>query len=91
LCHIKGIQWYAPRETFRFSNTKPPKAKKVRWKGKKESTKTVIFEMINKKEGHVICYRSLAFRASFQNFETDWYLVINPTWSFTNPGGYRES
>ncbi|MBL7812101.1 MAG: SMEK domain-containing protein [Bacteroidetes bacterium] len=91
LCHNKGIQWYAPRKTFRFANSRPPAVKQVRWKGKKESTKTVIFEMINKKEGHVICYRSLAFRASFLNFETDWYLVINPTWSFTNPGGYRES
>jgi len=91
LCHTKGIQWYAPRKTFRFVNSKPPMVKQIRWKGKKESTKTVIFEMINKKEGHVICYRSLAFRASFLNFEADWYLVINPTWSFTNPGGYRES
>lgn len=91
LCHTKGIEWYGPRETFRFANSNPPAVKQVRWKGKKESTKTVIFEMINKKEGHVICYRSLAFRASFLNFDRDWYLVINPTWSFTNPGGYRES
>ncbi len=91
LCHKKGIQWYAPRSTFRFANTKPPAVKQVRWKGKKEATKTVIFEMINKKEGHVICYRSLAFKASFLNFDTAWYLIINPTWSFTNPGGYHES
>lgn len=91
LCHTKGIQWYAQRKTFRFANSKPPKVKQVKWKGKKEATKTVIFEMINKKEGHVICYRSLAFKASFLNYETEWYLVINPTWSFTNPGGYRES
>ncbi|MCX6213385.1 SMEK domain-containing protein [Spirosoma sp.] len=91
LCYRKGIEWYGPRETFRFANSRPPKLKQVRWKGRKESTKTVIFEMINKKEGHVICYRSLAFKASFLNFEIDWYLVINPTWSFTNPGGYHES
>lgn len=91
LCHLKGIQWFGARKTFRFANSRPPAVKQVRWKGKKESTKTVIFEMINKKEGHVICYRSLAFRASFLNFDADWYLVINPTWSFTNPGGYRES
>jgi len=91
LCHIKGIQWYAPRKTLRFANSKPPAVKQVRWKGKKESTKTVIFEMVNKKEGHVICYRSLAFKASFLNFDDEWYLIINPTWSFTNPGGYRES
>lgn len=91
LCHLKGIQWFGPRKTFRFANTRPPSIKQVRWKGKNESTKTVIFEMINKKEGHVICYRSLAFKSSFLNFDSEWYLVINPTWSFTNPGGYRES
>lgn len=91
LCHVKGIQWFGQRETFRFANTRPPAVKQIRWKGKKESTKTVIFEMINKREGHVICYRSLAFRASFINFDTNWYLIINPTWSFTNPGGYKES
>lgn len=91
LCYFKGIEFFAPRGIFRFANTRPPKAKQIRWKGKKESTKTVIFEIINKKEGHVICYRHLAFRASFLNFEKDWYLVINPTWSFTNPGGYKES
>jgi hypothetical protein len=91
LCHLRGIQWFGPRRTFRFANTRPPAIKQVRWKGKKESTKTVIFEMVNKKEGHVICYRNLAFKASFLNFDTTWYLIINPTWSFTNPGGYRES
>lgn len=91
LCLEKGIEWYSSRKLFRFANSNPPTSKQVRWKGKKESTKTVIFEMINKKEGHVICYRSLAFKPSFLNFDQDWYLVINPTWSFTNPGGYRES
>lgn len=63
----------------------------MKWKGKKEATKTVIFEMMNKKEGHIICFRSLAFRASFESFDDKWYLVLNPTWSFTNPGGYQES
>lgn len=91
LCYYKGIEFFPPRGIFRFANSRPPKAKQIRWKGKKESTKTVIFEMTNKKEGHIICYRHLAFKASFLNFEIDWYLVINPTWSFTNPGGYRES
>lgn len=91
LCFLKEIEWYSPRETFRFASMKPPKAKQIRWKGKKESTKTVIFPMMNKKLGHLICYRHLAFKCSFINFDADWYLIINPTWSFTNPGGYRES
>lgn len=91
LCYKRGLQWYNPRGLFRFSSKKPPGVKQVRWKGKNESTKTVIFAMQNKKEGHLICYRHLAFRCSFLNFEKDWYMTINPTWSFTNPGGYKES
>ncbi len=92
LCDTRGIEWFHKRELFRFANNQQnPTHKQVRWKGKKESTKTVIFKMINKKEGHIICFRNLAFRCSFINLSDDWYLVVNPTWSFTNPGGYRQS
>jgi len=92
LCKIKEIEWYGKKEIFRFANNqKAPSQKQVRWKGKKESTKTVIFEMINKKEQHIICFRSLAFNSSFLNISDDWFLVLNPTWSFTNPGGYNQS
>lgn len=92
LCYSKAIEFYRKRRIFRFANNpKMPNKKKLKWKGKKEATKTVIFEMINKKEGHIICYRSLAFRASFDSFGDRWYIVINPTWSFTNPGGYQPS
>jgi len=92
LCKLKGIEWYAKQEIFRFANNQlVPNQKKVKWKGKNEATKTVIFEMFNKKEEHIVCFRSLAFRSSFFNIENDWYLVLNPTWSFTNPGGYDQS
>jgi hypothetical protein len=47
--------------------------------------------MMNKKEKHIICYRNLAFRCSFETFDEKWYLILNPTWSFTNPGGYKTS
>lgn len=91
-CKLKLIEWFGPREIFRFANNpKVPNQKKLKWKGKKEATKTVIFEMMNKKEQHIICYRNLAFRSSFLDLGEDWFLVINPTWSFTNPGGYKES
>ncbi|MDB5122765.1 MAG: hypothetical protein JWP94_894 [Mucilaginibacter sp.] len=91
-CRTKQIEWFGPREIFRFANnSKVPNQKKLKWKGKKEATKTVIFEMLNKKEKHIICYRSLAFRTSFLDLDKEWFLVLNPTWSFTNPGGYNES
>ena len=91
-CKTKGIQWFGPKEIFRFANNKKnPDQKRIKWKGKKEATKTIIFKMVNKKEGHVICFRNLAFRTSFLDIDKDWYIMINPTWSFTNPGGYKTS
>jgi hypothetical protein len=92
LCKKKEIEWYRKKRIFRFANTQSnPKEKQIKWKGKNEATKTVIFKMINKKEGHVICYRSLAFKTTFMNVSDAWYLVLSPTWSFTNPGGYNIS
>ncbi len=92
LCRSKDIEWYRKSEVFRFANNQSvPNQKRIKWKGKNEATKTVIFEMNNKKEGHVVCFRSLAFKFSFINIDDYWYLVLNPTWSFTNPGGYDQS
>lgn len=96
-CKTKEMQWINARGLIRFKNNPAmPNAKKIRWKGINESTKTVIFEMWSKKteknpDQHIICFRSMAFRPSFVNFDNDWYLSINPTWSFTNPGGVHPS
>ncbi len=77
---------------LRFKNNrKAPRALKTRWIGKKESTKTVIFEVMNKERSHIVCFRHLAFIPLFELINGEWYLIINPTWSFTNPGGYLPS
>lgn len=92
LCRKKGMEWVNDDEIIRYRNFKEkPAEKKLRWKGKNESTKTVIFEMKNKALGHIVCFRSMAFRPSFELYGNTWYLVINPTWSFTNPGGFKKS
>ena len=92
LCNGKGLQWFGEKKILRFANSRSmPNKKQVKWKGKNEATKTVIFEIINKKEGHIICYRSLAFRPSFECIGSKWFLVVNPTWSYTNPYGYKTS
>jgi hypothetical protein len=89
-CKTRNMEWIGKKGLMRFRNSKAnPSEKKVRWKGKNESTKTAIFKMINKKEGHVICFRSMAFRPSFELMGNEWFLVINPTWSFSNPGGFQ--
>lgn len=92
LCKLKEIEWYAVQNIFRFANNaKAPNQKRIRWKGKNEATKTVIYELYSKKEKHLICFRNLAFTSSFINIDEVWYLVINPTYSFTDPGGYNTS
>lgn len=91
-CRTKEIEWVFKKKIFRFANNrKEPSEKELRWKGMKSATRKVITEIRNKKENHLICYRSLAFRCSFINLSKEWFLVLNPTWSFTNPGGYRTS
>jgi hypothetical protein len=91
-CKSRGMEWVFKKGLIRFRNRKEnPDEWRVRWKGKNKSTKTAIFKMINKKEGHVICFRSMAFRPTFELYNSQWYLVINPTWSFTNPGGFKPS
>lgn len=92
LCRNKEMEWFSEDEILRFKNNRDmPNQKQLRWKGKNKATKTVIFELMNKAKGHVICFRSMAFRPSFELYGDKWYLVVNPTWSFTNPGGYNKS
>lgn len=92
LCRNKGMEWFSDDEILRFKNNQDmPNQKQLRWKGKNQATKTVIFEMMNKAKGHVICFRSMAFKPSFELYGNKWFLVVNPTWSFTNPGGYAKS
>lgn len=91
--HHRGLEWIRKKGVLRFGmdDKGKPSEKQIQWKAKNYAKKTVIAEMINKKEGHVICYRHLAFIPSFEFIDNEWYLAINSTWSFTNPGGYKTS
>jgi hypothetical protein len=92
LGHGRGLEWVNDRGFLRFKNNRDmPRELKKSWRKKNNAVKTVIFEIINKKEGHVICFRHMAFEPSFELIDDNWFLVVNPTWSFTNPGGYRTS
>lgn len=88
----KDLEWFPKKQILRFRlNPNNKGEKKVKWKATNVAEKTVIFEKKNKKEGHIICYKHLAFKPSFELLDGKWYLVINSTWSFTNPGGYKTS
>jgi len=83
----KGVEWVHQEKLFRFrTNYQAPNAKKVRWRKENKSTKTVIKEIMNKKEGHIICFGHLAFHYTLYDFDNRWFLSISPTWSFTSNG-----
>jgi hypothetical protein len=42
-------------------------------------------------ESHIVCFRNMAFEPGFHLLDDTWYMSINPTWSFTNPGGFKTS
>ena len=91
-CFYKGLEWVHKKRILRFRIDQNKKGvKKVAWIATNKAKKTVIFELRNKVENHIICYKHLAFRPSFELLDDSWYLVINSTWSFTNPGGKRQS
>ena len=96
LCYTLSMEWVHERRILRFRNDEHiPREKKTNWRGKKDSVKTVIFEVMSKKKGdeptHIVCFRNMAFEPNFHLLDDIWYLSINPTWSFTNPGGFKTS
>jgi hypothetical protein len=84
----KSIQYIENDGIFRF---KLPgsiaKAVSVQWKkGVKLGTREVIAEIWNKDDTHIVCFRHLAFKLSIEDFDNEYYISINPTWSFTSDG-----
>lgn len=91
-CFYIGLEWVNEKKILRFKiDQKNRGAKRVTWVAKNKAKKTVIFELRSKEKNHVICYKHLAFKPSFELLDDTWYLIINSTWSFTNPGGKRRS
>lgn len=91
-CSKRGLEFVRKGNLIRFRLPNGFEGDlKVSWKAKKKATKTVIKEMRNKEKGHVICYKHLAFVPKFEFLNDSWYLIVNSTWSFTNPGGKQIS
>ena len=77
------------KDIYRFVmlDYKKPAIRKVKWKkDKKYSKRQVIYEVNSKKDGHLICYRHLAFKYFIEEIENLWFISLNPTWSFTTNG-----
>lgn len=84
---LKEVEWVHEEKLYRFkTNREVPRAKQVRWRKENQSKKTVISEIYSKSEGHIICFKHLAFHYSIYDFDDTWYLSISPTWSFSSNG-----
>lgn len=86
----KEVEWFDREGVFRFASVQGvPREKAVRWKKENTSKKTVIKEIWNKEQTHIVCFGHLAFRHAFFDFDEQWYLSVSPTWSFTSNGWRR--
>jgi hypothetical protein len=87
----KAINFIAKEGIFRFgSDSKIIKSRSVTWKKTKKATRTVLFEMLDKEKAQIVCFKHFSFYVYFHFFNEQWYLTINPTWSFTSDG-YKKS
>lgn len=82
----KKIDWIAKENIFRYKLHKIEQPRKLSWKKKNLSKKTVVFLIKSKADSHIICYRHLAFKYSVHNYNDQWFISITPTWSFTSNG-----
>lgn len=87
----KSINFIAKEGIFRYgSDSKIIKTRAVTWKKLKKATRTVLFEMLDKEKAQIVCFKHFSFYVYFHFFNSQWYLTINPTWSFTSDG-YNKS
>lgn len=84
--HHKKIEWNPKENVFRYKLFKKGYPRKLSWKKKNLSKKTVVFLIKSKADSHIICYRHLAFKYSVNNYNDKWFIAITPTWSFTSNG-----
>jgi len=86
LLYFKEIQWIRKERLFRFRIPKVPKERKVTWKNKKAATRRVVKEVWNKEETQILYFQQLSFRIQSFKSESNWFVAITPTWSYTYDG-----
>lgn len=81
------------KDIYRFGmlDLDNPSIRKIKWKKTSESKRKVIHERISKEDGHIICFRHLAFKFTIEEINNKWFICLNPTWSFTSNGIKRSN
>lgn len=75
-------------DIYRFGmlDLSSPSTRTIKWQKVNMAKRKVIHKRISKEDGHVICYRHLAFTFSIQEINDKWFICLNPTWSYTSDG-----
>lgn len=87
----KDIQWLRKERMFRFRPPKLTGERKVTWKNKKTATRTVVKEVWNKEKTKILNFQSLAFKIQSFISNSNWFISITPTWSYTYDGYLNHS
>lgn len=89
--YTKKIKWIDDENYYRFSIVgKTPGVRRIEWKLKNKATRAAVDEVWDKQHTRILCFKHIAFKAQLQTFNNNYYLAINPTWSYTW-NGYEKS
>jgi hypothetical protein len=85
------VRWQNEDKLFIFSEV-DGEAKRVEvWHGKRKAPRAVFVRtMKNNKPDEILICKHLAFRAHYQQYGSQWYIVITPDWFFSFDG-YKRS
>lgn len=83
-----GVKWIPEYKHFRFVLQEGcSKSRTARWRNIKDATRTVVDVKMNEKNSiEYYTYKHFAFKTSFFDIDSKWYLNIQPDWAFTYDG-----
>ncbi|MEE3026967.1 MAG: SMEK domain-containing protein [Pseudomonadota bacterium] len=81
---------YSRKDQLFYFLGKGEEDRKISWKDKKQSTRSVCSPVMDAKDkSSIYGYRHFAFDLSFSKIEGKWFAVIYPSWHFTKKNGYK--
>lgn len=87
----RQVHWQNEAKLFIFSEVDNMPERVEKWRGKRESERTVYERIMKTHKPEEIFYcKHLAFRTQYKYFGDKWYLLIKPEWFFSHDG-YKSS
>ena len=84
-CRLLGMRWDVTREHYFYEASGDLSEREIAYTSVKQPTKRSVFKKYTSRSGFEY-YRHSAFEASFKRYDGEWFLVITPTYHFTEDG-----